>query len=178
MNGSRFIALLMLAIWGSWMCAGQALFAATTWTGGFSPDGSLVLLVMVAGALPRQEGFGAAIVIGLARVAHTVDPPVAVLASSILALIAARSVRRVVDFDLPMARAGAAGLAALVVTLWLGLVHAARASASGVGGAGERLTESLLSAPAAALSAAVLALAFGPVLLRLPGLTPLRKRRW
>jgi hypothetical protein len=178
MNGNRFVALLMLAIWGSWMCAGQALFAASTWTGGLSPDGSLVLLVMVAGALPRQEGLGAAMIIGLARVAHTVDPPAAVLASTLLALIAARSVRRVVDFELPMARAGAAGLAALVVTLWLGLVQAARASSSGVGGAGERMTDSLLTAPAAALSAAVVALVFGPVLLRLPGLTPLRKQRW
>lgn len=178
MTWSRGIALLMLAVWGSWMCAGQAFVATHTPGGAFAPDVSLVLLVMVAGALPRQEGFGAALVLGLARAAHTVDPPAAVLASALLALVAARGVRRVVDFDLPLARAGAAALAALVVSVWLGLVAAARASSTGVGGASERLTDGLLAAPAAALTAAILAFVFGPILLRLPGLTPLRKRRW
>jgi hypothetical protein len=170
----RPIAWLMLAVWASWLSAAQGLIVAKSFFGSWTPDLGLLLLIACAGRLHRRDVPLATLVVALGRVAHTVEPPAAVLAGFLGASLLCQSVRRLAEIGRPLMRCGLAGGGALLLPLWFAAVDALRAGRPAAGA----LLESLPGALAGALSTAVVGLLFMGSLVHLPGLTPLRERKW
>ena len=169
MRRSRAVSWGMLAVWGSWLTALQAAAVSGTALGSATPDLSLVLLLGCSTRLHRRDVVPAALVVALGRIAYSVDPPAAVLAAYLSVAVAVRSARRVADVDRPAFRVLLGGLLALAVSAWLTLVHDLR-SGSGTATAVAPLL------PGAVATAVACVAAGGFVML--PGLTPLRRRRW
>ena len=89
--------------------------------------------------------------------------------------MAVQSVRRFAELEQPLVRLGLCAGAALIFGLWLNLVHAVRTGLdAGMGG----LVAALPQVLPGALSTTFCGLLFATSLSRLPGLTPLRRRRW
>ena len=175
MRGVRWVAWVMLAIWASWLSAAQAVAVSRTLLGAWTPDLGLLLVVAFAGAFRRADVLVATGIVGLARVAHSIEPPAALLAGFLAVALAVQSVRRFAEFDQPLVRIGLCAGAALLFGLWLNLVHAVRTGVD-VGMSG--LVSALPSVLPGVLSTTICGLVFAGSLARLPGLTPLRRRRW
>lgn len=168
------LAWLMLAVWASWFSALQALCVSRTFLGSWTPDLGLLLLVACAGRLHARDVPLATLVLALARLAYTVEPPAAVLAAFLATSVLCQVLRRIAELGNPAMRVGLSGLGALGLTLWFAFVHAARTGADPAGA----LSSALLPGLATATTSAVLGLLFLGSLVHLPGLTPLRERRW
>jgi len=168
---ARFLAWVLLLVWLTWMFAVQARLGVGSAAAAWIPELGLVLAVSVLAHLEEREGPILAIVLALSRSAFSSEPPVAILAGSLGLVLLGFGLRSVVELTGPLWRAVIAGGLVLVFDLWLALVHAARSL-----GAGPQVDAWPLLAAAA--SSAALALIASPVLARLPGLTPLRSRRW
>lgn len=173
MNRLRLVAWGMLAVWASWLTALQAVTVTKTGLGPFTPDLSGLLLVACAARLHKRDVVPAAIVICLARVAFSVESPAALLAGYLGAATLVRSARRVADLERPAFALALTGIVEFGLATWLVLVHALRAGAP----VGDRLAESLPLVAAVTATTAACAL-FAGGLVFLPGLTPLRNRRW
>ena len=61
--------------------AAQAVAVSRTLLGAWTPDLGLLLVVAFAGAFRRSDVLVATGIVGLARVAHSIEPPAALLAS-------------------------------------------------------------------------------------------------
>jgi len=174
-RGLRWVAWLMLAVWASWLSAAQAVAVSRTLLGAWTPDLGLLLVIACAGACRRSDVVVAALIVGLARVAHSIEPPAALLAGFLGVAVAVQSVRRFAELERPLVRLGLCAASALVFGLWLNLVHAVRTGMdAGLGGLAAALPQVLPGA----LSTTFCGLLFATSLARLPGLTPLRKQRW
>ena len=82
--------------------------------------------------------------------------------------------RRMAELGNPAMRVGLTGLGALAFTLWFAFVHAVRTGADPAGA----VLSALAPGFATALTSAVVGLLFLGSFVHLPGLTPLRERRW
>lgn len=177
---ARGIGLVLFAIWSVWLVAAQALAVSVGTIGPYVPDLGLVLAVtLVARGHPRDVP-ALALLWAFARASFAVDPPFAILAGAAGVLVLARAMRSVVETHGPLPRTFVAGACALVFDAWLIVVHHVRHETLWTGGAGAPagVAEALLAAWPAAAATALAALALGPALSRLPGLTPLRRDRW
>lgn len=174
MNRPRPIAWLMLAVWASWLSAAQGLIVTKSFLGAWTPDLGLLLLIACAGRLHRRDVPLATLLVAMGRVAHTVEPPAAVLAGFLGASLVCQSVRRMAEIGRPLMRCGLAGGAGLLLPLWFAAVDALRTGHS----AAEGLRQGLPTALACGLSTALIGLLFMGSLVHLPGLTPLRERKW
>lgn len=174
MKQARPLAWLMLAVWASWLSAFQALFVSKSWLSAWTPDMGLLLLIACAGSLHIRDVPLATVVVVLGRLAYTVESPPAVLAGFLSISVVCQIIRRVTELGNPSMRFALGSLGASGLVLWFALVHAIRTGADPSGA----LASSLLPALATGLSTGLLALAFFGVLVHLPGLTPLRDRRW
>lgn len=174
MKQARPLAWLMLAVWTSWLSAAQALLVSESWLSAWTPDFGLLLLIACAGSLHIRDVPLATVVVVLGRLAHTVEPPPAVVAGFLSISVICQVIRRVTELGNPAMRFALGGLGSLSLVLWLALVHALRTGAE-LSGA---IAASLPAALATGLSTGLLALAFQRVMVHLPGLTPLRERRW
>lgn len=175
MRGLRWVAWVMLAVWASWLSAAQAIAVSRTVLGAWTPDLGLLLVVACAGALRRSDVMVAALIVGLARVAHSIEPPAALLAGFLGVALAVQSVRRFAELEQPLVRLGLCAGSALFFGLWLNLVHAVRTGMdTGLGGLAAAFPQVLPGA----LSTTFFGLLFATSFSRLPGLTPLRKQRW
>ncbi len=174
MTRDRLLAWLMLAAWASWLTAAQGLIVARTPLGPWTPDLGILLAVACAGALHRRDMPLATLLVALGRIAHSVEPPVAVLAGFLAAALTVQSARRVTEVGGVFLRASLGGGLALGFALWLALVHALRVGGDATGALATALPQAL----ATALVTALFALVFSPSLVHLPGLTPLRERKW
>lgn len=171
MNAQRWIAWIVLAAWLMWLHALQAWLArgGSIWV----PDLALVLVFSVVARIEPKDGPGVVIVALLARAALAVEPGAA-LGAGLLGLVFLELwARGLFELTAPTWRALFAGVMVFAFDAWLALLHAVR------GGAGPEPFVLVLAAllPAAFLSALV-SLALGPALAHLPGLSPLRSRRW
>lgn len=174
MRRGRPLAWLMLAVWASWLSAAQGLAVARSPLGPWTPDLGLLLLVACAGRLHPRDVPLATVLVALGRVAHTVVPPCAVLAAFLALSLVCQWVRRLAEIGGPLLRTALPGVGALLVGLWFALVHGLRTSAD----AGDALAASVGPVLATAFSTALFGLVLLGALVRLPGLTPLRERRW
>jgi hypothetical protein len=167
----------LLTLWAVWLFALQAavgradaLASLEPWV----PDLGLVLLLALAARLPTGDLPWVGLCVGVARASLSVDPPAAVIAGYLGAVAVARAFRSVVEIKSPPA-IGLFGFAlAMGLSGWLGFVHAQRAAAElGPGAA----LPALGGAWRSALATGVIAALFSAVLARLPGLSPLYRRR-
>ena len=168
---ARVLGWLLLAVWLTWFFAIQARLGAGSPAAAWIPDLGLVLAISVLAHLEEREGPILALVLALSRSALSAEPAVVLLAGSLGLVLLGFALRSVVELTGPLWRALIAGALVLVFDLWLALAHAARSA-----GAGPQVDAGPLIA--AALTSAALAMVAGPLLARLPGLTPLRSRQW
>ena len=168
MIAPRLFGWLFLTVWLTWLFALQARLGAAPWM----PDLGLVLAIAVLAHLEEREGAVLALVLALSRSALSPEPAVALLAGSVGFVLLGFGLRSVVELTGPLWRATIAGGLVLAFDLWLAVVQSSR------GGIGPALPVDAGSLLGVAFTSALLALFAGPLLARLPGLTPLRSRRW
>lgn len=168
MISSRTIAWFMLLVWATWIAAGQAVLATTF--GSWIPDLSMLLLLALCAELDSRDVPLLCGALALARLSFSVEPIEATLCGLFTIGAAALGVRSVAETQGPLVRTLWSGVAVLGYSSWLIVVHQARS------GAGLGLSWQV--ALPTAFSSAGFALLFGPLFVRLPGLTPLKKVRW
>ena len=167
----RRIAWALFTLWCAWAYASTGFLGAVTPLGAWLPDLGLVLLLALGVHVAPGRLAWAALIVALARIAFSVDPPVAVLAGYLGFAGLQAVLRSFVNLEDPFARGALAGFAALLLDVWWSWVHAIR-------------NPVLLDAPGtelawrAALATAACALLFSELLLRLPGLRPLRRQHF
>ena len=172
---ARVLAWVMLAIWASWTAALQGLVVAQTQLGAWVPDAGLVLLLACAARFDPRDIPKAALVAGIARVAYTVEPPPAVLAGFLALAFLLQATATVAEVEGAIVRPVVCGLFAWAFSAWLLFVGRVRDHSSA------ELLDFLPLALAQwplALSTGLFALLLAPTLAHLPGLSPLRRRRW
>lgn len=175
MRPARGVAWILLAVWASWLSAAQGVVVAKSWLGAWTPDLGLLLVLACAARFEPKDVPVAAVLVAVARCAHTVEPPAAVLAGMGAVTLVVLSVRRVAEVGRPLVRTAIAGGAALGLALWLALVHALR---SGEPSPQAALAAALPAALATACSSALFGYLFTPSLALLPGLSALRRQPW
>lgn len=174
---------LLLALWSAWISSAQGLALEISVLAPWVPDASLVLLLGLAAELERRDLPLLALVVAAGRISVSVASPAAILAACLGLVLVVRGLRTVIELRDVASRCLLAGIGVLLVERWHSWVIARRAfAATGLG------SESLAAVwdlqlgawpPGAwtrALATLVFALLFGPGLIHLPGLTPLRRR--
>lgn len=169
----RWQSWLMLGVWGSWIVAAQGILVAQTSLAAWLPDAGLVLLVACAGRFHKRDVPGAALLLALSRVAYTIEPPTAVFAAFLFTAILVHAIRSALEVNGPLLRTVVGACAGWLFPAWLLVVRHARD-----GGETAALVSEILGLWRIAFTTALFALALGPLLAHLPGLTPLRTRRW
>ena len=174
MRRGQRVAWLLLAVWSTWLFALQG-FVAHAAPGGlalgaWTPDLGLALLVALGGRAPAGRLRVAALVVGCARAAASVDPPAACLAGYLALAPPISAVRAGIDAERASVRFALAALAALFLGAWLVLAAASART-------GAPRFDWPPGLVAHALSTGFAAILLGPALARLPGLRPLREGR-
>jgi hypothetical protein len=168
MRPSRSLAWVLFVVYALWLLALQGLLARPHRLGAWTPDLGLVLLVAWSARLGSGRAALAALLVAFARTALGADAPVA-LAAGYLGVVLLHGVLRTgIEVDRGPARAVLAGLLAFGFGA---LVSSGPAAL--LAGASTPSARLVPFAVASALAAALL----GPLLVRLPGLRPLRGRR-
>jgi hypothetical protein len=170
---SRLLGWLLLVAWLSWGFALQARLAAASAAGPFVPEIGLVLSLAVLARLDEREAPVLALVVACARLPYSGEPVVALLAGTLGLALLGLAVRSVVELTGPLWRTITTGALVLVFDLWLAIVHGTRPEGTAAG-----IPVGFGSLIAVAFSSSLLMLFAGPTLAHLPGLTPLRRRRW
>ena len=183
MSSGRIAAWVWVTLWATWSFAAQGFIGDSFALGAWMPDLGLTLLLMLCARVPREDLPWLALVFGCARVAVSIDAPVANLAACFGAVALARALRGIVDAQRVLPRALLTFLTSFGAGLWLSLAHFARLrdeALAALGGFPALSTASLIvDAARGAAATAVFAFVFGGALAHLPGLTPLwRERPW
>lgn len=183
MSGALLFGWSAAALWATWSFAAQGWLGAASGGAAWVPDLGLALLVVLSSKLPRAELPWLALLFGAARCAVSIDPPVANLTVALGVVALARAVRGVIEVQSAIPRAVLAFLCALGAHGWLELTHSLRLRGGALGalGAQRALEPAAILADAwpTALATALTVLALGELLARLPGLTPLwRRKTW
>jgi hypothetical protein len=177
MRRGRGLGWCLLVVWCAWLFALQGLFASSTLLGPWTPDLGIVLLLALDPRLDRSDALTAIAVVAGSRIAFTSDPPLAVLVGYATLVFLVRRLRRGLEVDRALPRAFVAAVAAAVLTAYWTLCRGVALAADGLptapGDAGASTRALLAAAGATALAAVFL----GPLLVRLPGMSPLRRRR-
>jgi hypothetical protein len=164
----------MLLLWAVWISAVQGTLAARGWT--FVPDLGVVLLVALAARIEPADLGWLALALALGRASVGVDPVPALVAAYFLVVALVRALRNLIDVQGPIVQVPLAALSAGGLLMWLGVAHRARLPRASVS-ALEDLGRSLPGPWAVALASALAALLLGPLFARLPGLSPLARRK-
>lgn len=171
MSASRALAWFLFFVWAGWACAlqGHLQRGGASWV----PDVGLVLALSVMARADVADTPFVALFAAIARSAFGPEPPIVLLAGFMLIVFLWLAVRTTVELAGPLWRTITALVFVLVLNTWFGFAHGMRDPA------GQPPHGSIFFAawPAAIMSA-LLAFAAGPLLAHLPGLTPLRRRRW
>ncbi len=172
MNFARIIGWLLFAVWATW-CFALEGWLATGSGARWVPDLGLVLALSVLARAEAGDAIWIALIAAIARAAFGPEPPIVLLTGFSIVVFLALAARRAVEISGAVSRAVLALVLVLVFDTWLGLAQTMRA-----GGAESFHSAALVSSLPAAFTSAALALGFGPLLARLPGLTPIRRRAW
>ncbi len=163
----------MLAAWGTWLSAAQALLITRSPLGPWVPDLVLLLVVATAAKLHRRDVAPAAFVLALCRTATTVDSPAAILAGFGILSVLIHWARRFADANRVSVRLAMVSSGALLFAGWMALVRSAELGAQGTPTAvGQQFLPLLPGVLVTTLAGAVLFQG----LTWLPGMTPLRRR--
>ncbi len=184
MSRSAVLPWILLAIWSAWIGALQGWLGSRAALAPWVPDAVLVLLLSLCARLDRKDLPKAALVVGLARSAVSIEPAASLLAGVLGVVLVVRVLSSVLEIGDPPARTVLAFLGALLLARWQALVLE-RDVLAAAGLAAPSLAETWRDAVGAlgprawsrAAATALCALMLGPALAHLPGLTPLRRRR-
>lgn len=175
MKNERALAWLAL---GAWLVACFALQgalargAAALWF----PELGLVFLLALLARMEERDAWTAGVVAALARSAFASEPPLVELSGMLGFALLVITLRSSLEIGAPLLRGAATVLCVLACDLWFYGACAARAywARGSLAGNGPPLSTLLL----VALSSGILAFLAGPMFAYLPGLSPLRSRRW
>jgi hypothetical protein len=170
-SGARLVAWSLFLAWAVWAFAleGRLSNGGSRWV----PDIGLVLALSVMARAEITDVPVLALLAALARACFGPEPPIVLLAGFMAIVFFALAARTTVELAGPLWRTIAALVFVLAFNAWLGFARGLRDPAVEPAHLGI-----LWSALPAAITSAVLAFAAGPLFAHLPGLTPLRKRRW
>ena len=176
MTSARLVGWGLFTVWSVWSFALQGALGGGGSAGRWTPDLGLVLALSLLARLDARDAPWLVLCVALARATLGIEPPIVLLAGVGLVVALALTARSVVELASPLWRAVVATALVFVFDAWLILVHHVRAGtfAAGEGAA----TLDLFAAWPVALSSGAFAFAAGALLAYLPGLTPLRSRRW
>jgi hypothetical protein len=169
---ARILAWFLFAVWATWSFAlggWLATGSAARWV----PDAGLVLALSVLARAEAADALLIALIAAIARAAFGPEPPVVLLTGFLIVVFLALAARRAVEISGAVWRGSLALLSVLVFDAWLRIAQSMRGT-----GAEPLHVSALFSAWPAAVTSAFLALACGPLLAQLPGLTPIRRRSW
>jgi hypothetical protein len=173
MRGARILAWALFTVWATWMFALQSSLSSGSGASRWIPDFGLVLALSLLARMDADDFPLCALLTVVARAASSIEPNVALCAGVMGVFALALAVRSVVELTGPVWRTLAAGVLVLAFDAWLMLVHHQHLKIQSI-----EVGLSLARAWPAAVASALLALCAGPVLAHLPGLSPLRRRRW
>ncbi len=163
----RTMAWLVAVVWFAWIHATQEWLGRNEVFGLATPDFGMVLFVGLLGAVKKNDIFPLALLAALSRKSFSVDPALAILSGFLALAWLALLLRQVVELRSPLWRGVLAAVGAMGLAFWLELARYAR-----TGGSLPHLDPLLPLAFTSGLGA----LAIGGFAIRLPGLTPLRRR--
>ena len=164
---SRFSAWCLLAVWFIWIHAVQERMSVSETFSLATPDLGMVLFVGLLGAVKKNDVLPLAILAAIGRKSFSVDSSVAILCAFLALAWLASVLRSMVELSSPLWRAILASAGAVGLAFWLEIVRFARV------GAAWPQVDLLLPL---AFTSGLAALALGSFAIRLPGLTPLRRR--
>lgn len=173
MNRTPYFAWIFLAVWATWLCAFTGYLTQFAGMPRWAPQLELALFVAVAARIPVQDIGRLALVVGLARVAVSIDSSAAVLAAALSFGILMRVARSAFQLESPVIAGGLAGLLCVLQAAWLQIVHLHTQGALAAGSLSVSLSWR------AALSTALVTALLGGVLAHLPGMGQLiRRKTW
>lgn len=175
MKNERLLAWLALAIWLLACFALQGTLArgsAALWF----PELGLVFLLALLARMEERDAWIAGLLAACVRSAFASEPPLVQLAGLLGFALLVMALRSSLEISAPLLRAAATVLCVFACDLWFYLGCAARAywARGSLAGWEPPLVPLLL----VALSSGLLAFVAGSLLAHLPGLSPLRSRRW
>ena len=174
---SRTVSWCLLVVWCAWLFALQGVVASTPSLALWTPDLGIVLLLALDRRFDRADAFMAVGVVSGARISFTSDAPLAILVGYAALVYAARRLRRVSEIDRLLPRAFLAALAAAALTAYWAVTRSIAFAADSAGVAlGVRETLDVSRVSSAALATGIAAVVLGPLIVRLPGISPLRAR--
>lgn len=162
---------LLFFLWAAWLYALQGLAAEGTALGRWTPELGLCLLLSFDGRLTRPAARLAACLVAAARVSFSTDPPLAILAGLLAVVAVTGTLRSFFDLERPLLRGALAALFVLGLSFFWNLSWRTALASEGAW------------APPAdpawrtALATGLTTVAAGALLVRLPGLRPLTRRR-
>lgn len=140
------------------------------------PDLGLVFLLGLLARMEERDAWIGGALAALLRAAFASEPPLVQLSGLLGLALLVLVLRGSFEIGAPLLRGVAAVLCVFACHLWLYLACAARALAAR--GTLSGWQPPLLALLCVALSSGLLAFLAGPLLAHLPGLSPLRSRRW
>jgi len=170
--GQRLVGWTLFFVWAMSLAGLQGLLTRHS-AGSFIPDAALVLSVVV---LARAEAGDLGLIVLLtafARAATSGEPPLVLLTGILGALLAALLLRGAFELSGPLGRTLGTLAAAGFFQAFVLIASDARGAGSTIDFVG-----AFGSAIPVAIASAIAALVLGPLLARLPGLTPLWSREW
>ena len=140
------------------------------------PELGLVFLLALLARMEERDAWVAGLLAALLRSAFASEPPLVQLAGLLGFALLVMALRSSLEIGAPLLRAAICFLCVFACDLWLYLACAVRAFWAR--GTLADFEPPLLVLTLVALSSGLLALVAGPLLAELPGLGPLRSRRW
>jgi hypothetical protein len=174
-KNERALAWLALLVWLLVCFALQGQLARGSSALWF-PELGLVFLFALLARMEQRDAWIAGLLAALLRSAFASEPPLVELSGLLGFALLVLTLRSSLEINAPLLRAAVTVLCVFACDLWLYCACAARAYWSrGTFAASE---PPLLTLALVALTSGLLAFAAGPLLAQLPGLGPLRSRRW
>ncbi len=164
------ISWVLVGGWAAWLFALQGLCAAAERWAAWTPDLGLVFLLALEGRLTRSRARALALLIAAARIAVGTDPPLAVIVGYLSVVGLAGWVRSMVEIDNPLPRFLLAAGATLVLSSYWQITQ-------GIALSGTLPPLDPLALWPHFVGTGLAALVLAPFLARLPGITPLARRR-
>lgn len=171
MTGARVLAWMLFAAWATWSFALEGVLGGAT--SRWIPDIGLVLALSVIARAEAADAPILALIAAIARSAFGPEPPIVLLTGFGGVVFLALAARTTVELTGPVWRTVLALVIVMVFDAWLAFAQALRTDSIDTPG-----IRTLAATLPVAISSALLALAFGPLFAHLPGLTPIRRRRW
>ncbi len=173
MNRGNLFNWLFLAVWATWLCALSGHWTQFSWMGNWAPQLQIALIVALAARAPVGHLPFLALTLGLAHIAVSVDSPAAILAAA----LGTGALLRLARGGIQIESAPVAGLLAFVIATvecaWFEFVHL-RTSAAPIADWSE-----IELGWRAGLSTALATIVLGRVMVNLPGVgSLLRRKTW